>query len=125
MVMRAPPASVRPRATPPPPASAVRRTMSRPSPLEPPPLTPRSSAPAGRPGCTSGRVRVSASPASGWFLDNWTSGAVTEATVEFRQGDGKVEVRVQCGAAGPLFSVETGTSGDGGDSGSGSSDGGG
>ena len=71
--------------------------------------------------CTSGRVVVSASPASGWRLDEMTSGSVTEAKVEFRKSESKVEVRVRCSASGPVFDVETGTSGGGGDgSGSGS-----
>jgi hypothetical protein len=73
--------------------------------------------------CTSGRVVVSASPASGWRLDNWTTGSVTEAQVEFRRNEAKVEVRARCGASGPVFQVETGTSGGGG-GGSGSGSGG-
>ena len=70
--------------------------------------------------CTSGRVVVSASPASGWRLDEMTSGSVTEAKVEFRKSESKVEVRARCGASGPVFAVETGTSGGGSGSGSGS-----
>jgi hypothetical protein len=57
--------------------------------------------------CSAGKVRVSASPASGWRLDSWTTGLVTEAQVEFRRNEAKVEVHVTCAAGGPRFDVET------------------
>jgi len=75
--------------------------------------------------CRAGLVRVSPSPAPGWRLDSWTSGSVPTAGVEFRNGTATVEVRVRCGSGGPVFSVETGTSGggDGGGDGGGSTGG--
>lgn len=59
--------------------------------------------------CTGHLVSVSASPAVGWRLDDYTQGRVAEAKVRFAAsgGDGeRVEVKATCEHGAPVFELE-------------------
>lgn len=59
--------------------------------------------------CTGQLVSVSASPAVGWRLDDYTQGRVEEAKVRFAAsgGDGeRVEVKATCEHGAPVFELE-------------------
>ena len=57
--------------------------------------------------CRSGAVSLSASPASGWRLDDYRPGPAREARARFRSESGDVELRVTCGSGGaPVFDVK-------------------
>ena len=65
--------------------------------------------------CRGGLVRVNASPAVGWQIDEIESDDEPEARVRFEHsddGDGRVDVKATCSAGTPRFSVEEEQSGD-------------
>lgn len=73
--------------------------------------------------CRDGLLRLSASPAVGWGIDDLESGEGNEGRVRFEEsedGDDRVDVRASCGGGVPRFAFEDdGGSGHGDDDGSG------
>lgn len=73
--------------------------------------------------CRDGLVRVNASPAVGWQIDEIESDDEPEARVRFERsgdGDGRVDVKATCAAGTPRFSVDEEHSGEDQHSGDGS-----
>ena len=66
--------------------------------------------------CAQGRVRLAASPALGWEIDDLDSGFRSDSRVRFEpsaDGDGRVEVRAQCTDSGvPSFELDDRSSDD-------------
>jgi len=70
--------------------------------------------------CRADSVRLSASPAVGWQIEEVEPGPDKEARVRFERsggGEGRVEVRATCAQGAPRFSFEDDHSGSGEDSG--------
>jgi len=68
--------------------------------------------------CRSGLVRLSASPALGWEVDDLDDEPERQARVRFERvddGDGRVEVQASCVGGTPHFAVEDDSSGPGSD----------
>ncbi len=68
--------------------------------------------------CSGDTVKIGASPAVGWQIDEIEGSGSREAKVRFERsddGDGRVEVRATCAAGSPRFAIEDDSSDHGGE----------
>ena len=56
--------------------------------------------------CRGSSVSLSASPAPGWWLDDYRPGPGREARAKFRSDSGEVEFKVSCSGGRPVFETK-------------------